>query len=62
MNVCYSLCLSFYLPGYLKCKKYKQRPQFCKKKKKNGEEKGRNILYKETNQYWLILATSGVRA
>lgn len=32
------------------------------KKKKKGEEKGRNILYKETNQYWLILATSGVRA
>lgn len=40
MNVCYSLCLSFYLPGYLKCKKYKQRPQFCKKKKKKERKKG----------------------
>ena len=38
MNVCYSLCFSFHLPGYLKCKKYKQWPQFCRKKK------GRNIL------------------
>lgn len=32
------------------------------KKKKKERKKGETYLYKENNQYWLILATSGVRA